>query len=271
MFKVKTLRATCKALDDDASSGEGTFEALVSTYGVDSVGDRVVPGAFGKSLADWQASGDPIPVVWSHQHADPFSHIGAVQQAEEREGEGLYVKGQLDVADNPTAAQVYRLLKSGRVRNFSFAYDVLGASDPDAEGVTDLTDLKLYEVGPTLIGANQETRTLAVKSGLASAYAEADQAAMFEALVKTGRVLSSKNESDLRQAMELIRGVLAQLDDAPSGESSAQPQGAKTSGTSAGKAEDPSGGKAEDPRPSPSVDALAVALSIAEREDPSWV
>lgn len=241
MIQLKTLRATCKAVED-GSEPDGTFEALVSTYDVDSVGDKVAPGAFGKSLAEWKESGEPIPVIWSHQHSDPFAHIGSVVDAEEKEGEGLYVKAALDL-DNPTAAQVYRLLKGGRVRQFSFAYDVRGADGPDSAGVTTLTDLKLYEVGPTLIGANQETRTLAVKSG---------------------RVLSTKNETDLRQAVDLITGVLSQLD-APA--SSETPQEPKTSGTGPAKDEEPAQAKSEEPSPNPSVDAFAVALALKQRKE----
>src|SRR4051812_39383926 len=48
-----------KNLDD-----AGTFEATVAVFNnVDKGGDRILPGAFEKTLAQWQASGDPIPVI----------------------------------------------------------------------------------------------------------------------------------------------------------------------------------------------------------------
>jgi len=75
-MKVKTCSATIKAAGTHEGTEEGVFEAYVATYDVDSVGDRIIPGAFAKTLDEWKASGDPIPVVWSHKSDDPEYHIG---------------------------------------------------------------------------------------------------------------------------------------------------------------------------------------------------
>jgi hypothetical protein len=75
-MQIKTLPAEVKTIT--GSDPEGTFEALVSTYAVDSVGDQVQPGAFTKTLADWGSSGSPLPVIWSHQHDDPFAQGATV-------------------------------------------------------------------------------------------------------------------------------------------------------------------------------------------------
>lgn len=163
-MKIKSAPFKVKAAGD-GELAEGQFEAIVSVFGnVDSVGDVVVPGAFADTLAAWAAKGDPIPVLWSHDWGDPFSHLGGVVKAEERD-EGLWVRGELDL-DNPKAAQVYRLLKGRRVTQFSFAYDVIEGAWVDTEegSFYELRKLNLFEVGPTLIGANQETELLAVKA-----------------------------------------------------------------------------------------------------------
>lgn len=166
-MSTKARPAKVKA-GEDQGLALGEFEAIVAVFGnTDSMGDRVVPGAFEKSLAAWGERGKPIPVIFTHSHGDAFAYIGDVLQAEERENEGLWIKGRLDVdpeAENPTARQVYRLLKGGRIDNWSFAYDVEDEA-PAEDGANELRQLQLYEVGPTLIGANQETRTLAVKTG----------------------------------------------------------------------------------------------------------
>ena len=48
-----------KALSDQ----EGTFEAIVAVFNnIDRYGDKIIPGAFADSLAEWQAKGRPIPV-----------------------------------------------------------------------------------------------------------------------------------------------------------------------------------------------------------------
>lgn len=197
-MKHKSCSAQFKALDEE----KGTFEALVSVFGnVDLIGDRVVKGAFAKSLEKWEASGDPIPVIWSHMWNNPAAHIGKTTSAEETDG-GLLIKGQLDL-DHPFSEKVYKLLKERRVKEFSFAYDVNEEKYNKEDKANDLLDLELIEVGPTLKGMNPETQLVAAKA--------------FEDLVglKAGRVLSAKNEADLKQASDLIANVLKQLDEKP--------------------------------------------------------
>src|SRR4051794_34903573 len=127
-MKAATFAASLKAVGPPQGDGAGMFKALVSTFGnVDSAGDVVMPGAFGKSLAKWEMSGDPIPCVWAHDWSDPFSHIGHVVKAVETDA-GLEVEAQLDL-DNPTAQQVHRLLRGRRCKSMSFAYDILSAAE----------------------------------------------------------------------------------------------------------------------------------------------
>jgi hypothetical protein len=155
-----------KAAGEHEGTDEGTFEAIVAAYNLDSVGDKITPGAFADTLAEWKGRGDPIPVLWSHMSHDPEYHIGEVLEAEERP-EGLWVKARIDTEPGSKAAQVYKLLKGRRVTQFSFAYDVEEGAWVDqkgGDGYYELRKLKLYEVGPTLIGANQSTELLDVKS-----------------------------------------------------------------------------------------------------------
>jgi HK97 family phage prohead protease len=201
---TKSCPVQIKATAEDTATAEGSFEAIVATYDVDSYGEKIVPGAFADSLAEWEAKNAPIPVLWSHRSEDPDYHIGWVDEAKETDA-GLYVKARIDL-EGPKGEQVYRLLAGKRVTQFSFAYDVLDAADTKADGgesVYELRKLKLYEVGPTLIGVNQQTELLGVK---------AMQALHALAEVKAGRVLSSKNESALRSAYESIGVVLATLE-----------------------------------------------------------
>ena len=196
-YAIKTARAKFKAAGD---APVGTFEAIVSVFGnVDLGGDRVMPGAFTRTLSAWKESGDRIPVIWSHDWDDPMSHIGYVEDAEER-AEGLWVKGVLDVENNPRAAYVARLLKERRVREFSFGYfadDFAVVDDPDHGSVRELRSIDLFEVGPTLLGMNPETVLLEAASAVSGS--------------KAGRVLSSKNEQALAEARNLIDEVLASV------------------------------------------------------------
>jgi hypothetical protein len=148
-----------------AADRSGTFEALVSVFGnVDRGGDRVMPGAFAKSLAQWEEKGDPIPVIWNHMWENPEAHIGAIEPGDAVETEdGLRVKGRIDL-DNPFAKQVYRLLSERRVTEFSFGYNLVDAEAAKADGALNLLEIELFEVGPTLKGMNPATELLAVKA-----------------------------------------------------------------------------------------------------------
>lgn len=162
-FKAAVLGAGDGELED------GEIIALVSVFNnVDSYGDVVIPGAFSKSLAEWETSGDPIPFIWSHDWADPFSHVGVIRAAEETDA-GLRVRAYIspdERAQNPKAAQVYRLLKNRRVTQFSFAFDVKdgGWGERNDREVFELRELKIHEVGPCLLGVNQETELIAAKA-----------------------------------------------------------------------------------------------------------
>lgn len=188
----------------DAGLEDGHFEAYASVFGnVDSYGDVVVKGAFAESLKEWGGSGLKLPVLWGHNMADPDYNIGHVVEAVEDE-RGLKVRAELDL-ESPKAAQVYRLLKAGRVSQMSFAFDVLDAAmaERDGEDVYELRQLKLYEVSVVPIGANQETEVLAVK-GLA------DQ---MSAAARSGLELPTKTIDALRGVRDAIDQVISLGDD----------------------------------------------------------
>ncbi|MDP9145043.1 MAG: HK97 family phage prohead protease, partial [Actinomycetota bacterium] len=164
-MQVKTCPAFIKAAGAEDGADEGVFEAIVAAYNIDSVNDRIVPGAFKKSLDEWKASGDPIPVLWSHKSDDPDYHIGFVEDAEERP-EGLWVKARIDM-DEPKSRKIFKLMKGRRIRSFSFSYDIVSAKPgkkDDGGDVQDLHELHIHEIGPCLIPANRETNLLGVKN-----------------------------------------------------------------------------------------------------------
>lgn len=199
-MKVKSCPVQIKAAGQSDGTADGVFEALVATWDLDSVGDKIVKGAFADSLAEWTNSGDPIPVYWSHRMDDPDFNIGSVLEASETD-EGLLVKAQLDL-ESPKAAQVYRLMKGRRVTQFSFAYDVEDYAWIEEKGeppYMELRRLKLHEVGPTPIGANQATELIDIKAG---------------------RVLSKANEEKVAEIAKLANELLKAVksDDSGDGE-----------------------------------------------------
>lgn len=227
----------------DAGLAEGEFIAYASVFGnKDSYGDVVQRGAFTDTLKAWAAKAIPIPLLWGHNTADPDFNLGHVVEATEDE-HGLKVHAQLDM-QSPKSAQVYRLLKSGRVSQMSFAYSITEGEwvEPVGEGKTykdayySLIKLDLFEVSVVPIGANQETEILAVKTAAAGLRA------------KAGRVLSAKNEtairdvkSQLEEAAKALDSVLAAVtaeennDDEQDKTSGKEPSPGKSGQTSAGQ------------------------------------
>jgi len=170
--------ASFKALEDE---GPGKFEAVVSVFGnVDFQGDRSMPGMFKNTLNKWRKSGDPVPCVWSHDWLNPDAFIGDSNPNEMMEmlkpiGKngtgGLKVKGTMDV-HKPFAAQVFDLLTSRRVKEWSFSYDTVREKIAD-DGANELLEVDLIEFGPCLKGANPATYTIGAKSALESELKEA--------------------------------------------------------------------------------------------------
>lgn len=168
-FLPVRFKAEGEDAGDGTKLGPGEFIALAAVFGnIDSYGDRIVKGAFAETLAGWEASGDPIPVIWQHNWSDPHAHIGHVLDARETD-EGLLYRGLLDIdpaLENPLARQVYRLMKGRRVTQQSFGFDVTDGRSVTEDGrdVFEITRVHLYEVGPCLVGVNQATNLLDIKS-----------------------------------------------------------------------------------------------------------
>lgn len=221
--------AQFKALGE--TDGVGRVEAIVSVFGnVDHVGDRVVKGAFAKSIARWKTSGDRVPVILSHQWGDIWSHIGETESLEET-SKGLKAVYTLDIADNPVAAQVYRLMKRRTLKEHSFAYEV--KAEAFENGANELRELELIEIGPTLKGVNPETELLAVKAAVTDGNGDEpdsgndddpdeetgddetddtledddDEKADIPDGVKAGRRISKDTETRLRAAITSMRAL----------------------------------------------------------------
>lgn len=274
-MRIKSCPVRIKAAGENEGTEEGVFEAIVAAYNLDSVGDKITPGAFAETLSAWKSTGDPIPVLWSHMSHDPEYHIGEVLEAEERP-EGLWVKARIDTDPGTKAAQVYKLLKGRRVTQFSFAYDVeegAWVDQKDGEGYYELRKLKLYEVGPTLIGANQATELLDVKSrdgatmrvaveGASAAQADELRQALSGAMaVKAGRTLSQKNEERVKDIARLAKELLDSLSSSTDDDEKATPVPPETASPQPAAKEAPAGPSPASLRQLADLDALEAEVS----------
>lgn len=251
-FKVKT-----------DGLAEGEFIAYASVFGnKDLVGDVVMKGAFSDTLAEWQTSGAPIPLLWGHNLADPDYNLGYVTAEEDEKG--LRVHGFFDM-DSPKAPQTYRLLKSGRTRQFSITYRVKDGAFVMPEGddtsyqdaYYEIRALDLFEVSVVQVAANQEAEVVAVKSAVSALQS------------KAGRMLSAKNEDALRGALthakDLVTAIESVLPDAESADEKDQDQ-------TSGKEPPPDATERKAPpqsdqaTPSPSVLLALSEIHITESE-----
>lgn len=191
-MRTKNITVNIKAPDD--TQNEGVFTGYASVFGnKDSYGDVVVKGAFVEDLQTYGENGAGIACYWAHQMSDPMMNLGQTIVAKE-DDHGLFVKVQLDL-DNPNAAYTYKLIKEGRVKQMSFAFEIEDYAFAESEELgahLELRKLKIFEVSVVQVGANQETELLDVKDRLT-------------------RLKVGDGEAQLREASKLIEGVLASL------------------------------------------------------------
>lgn len=252
-IKQATIDNRLTKAGPDDGLGDGEFIVYPSTFTrePDSYGDVVAKGAFTTGIQQRKDAGVVLPGLFGHRMDDPHMYVASALD-EGEDDHGWWVKGVFDLEDS-TAAKVYRLVKGKRLRELSFAFNVLDEGQvqlDDGRKANELRDLEVFEFSFVPIGANRDTSVVAVKSAADSLMTD----------IKAGRAISAKNEDELRTAHEAIGRVLAALDAASDDDSS------KASGSDPAKDEEPAGAKSEEPRRGPSAKALTHQIELASRE-----
>ena len=151
-----------KNIDIELKDDSGQVEAVFSIFNsLDSDGDVVMPGAVKSGFKNNQ-----VPMVWSHKWDMPIGK-GTIAQDDDK----AVFKGEFFM-DTESGKEAYNLVKNmGDMQQWSFGYKVNDsdfgkANDKGGEETNAryLKDLTVYEVSPVLVGANQDTYTLAIKS-----------------------------------------------------------------------------------------------------------
>ena len=155
MSEIKNIDLEFKA------DSEGKVSAVFSVFNtLDSDGDVVIPDAIKSGFK----SGS-VPMVWAHKWDMPIDKGEIKQDGDKATFEGSFFM------DTESGKEAYNLVKAmGDLQQWSFGYRVndsergkfkSGDKDVDARY---LKDLSVYEVSPVLVGANQDTYTMAIKS-----------------------------------------------------------------------------------------------------------
>ena len=205
----------------------GTVRGYASTFDriPDCYGDVVAKGAFTETLKKWEdlnVQGKYIPLLFGHNTEDPKYNIGRIVKAGEDE-RGLWVEAEFD-NENELAQYARKLVKEGRLYQFSFAFDVKRCGMVELEdGVkaNELQELQLFEVSLVQIPANQLATVEDVKAA------------------KAGKRNSAKDESDIRKAISLIEEagkILSALaGDGDNGQEGADEEGGEAGGDAGAK------------------------------------
>lgn len=238
---------------------EGTVEGYAATFDriPDAYGDVIKAGAFADTLKAWEENGKPIPLLYGHSTEDPAYNIGKVVEAHE-DDRGLYVVAEFD-EENEKAQYVRKLVKEGRLWQFSFAYEVLDGGSVELDDGTEAYELRkmnLFEVSLVQIPANQRAVVTGVKEAPAEAKDAPEPIAENEAApeVKSGRRNSKADADELRRIREMAYSIATTVDGLLADEQ-------EDTETDEAKAEEPDAANAEEPK----ADVLAQLKDVAEQ------
>lgn len=193
-MKIKEMQV--KYRDD----GNGQIEGYASTFirRPDSWGDVVKQGAFTKTLAERWNGGKGIPFLWAHKMDDLKAFIGTAEAEEDEKG--LRFVATFD--DTEEAQKVRQLYKDGRLRKFSFAYDVKEeglVTLEDGTKANELRELDLFEISAVTVPANDDASVVDVKSA--------------EPEAKSGARNRKKHADCIKQTIALLKEVLGEIED----------------------------------------------------------
>lgn len=174
MMEHKTVGVTGMKI---LSENEGVVETIISVTGiVDNVKDRILPGAYQKTLAKRKPKG-----VWSHDWDTPVSKTVDVKELLPGDPElpdsmpngdpwpsgagALKVKTQFNLETQRGREAYSDVVFFGDEQEWSIGYNVpVGGAKVDSKsGVREIAMLELYEYSPVLFGAMPLARTTSVK------------------------------------------------------------------------------------------------------------
>ena len=205
-----------------AGDGNGFVSGYASTFAnFDSVGERVVKGAFAESLPEFLASG--FVAVGHNWNALP---IATPLEAKE-DDHGLFVTAEFHSTQAAQDARrvIRERLERGKSAKFSIGYEVLDAENTK-EGRL-LRKLRLFEYSLVTVPANQMAVVTGAKGwGLELPFTEHSERLMSavreyldraedrkQFLAKEGRVLSAQNRQRLSSLMSQLAEMQQAIDE----------------------------------------------------------
>lgn len=180
-MEYKTFPFEMEELDD-----AGTFWGYASVFNNPDASwpmpEVVEPGAFAKTLKE---RGHKVRIC--HQH-DWKELIGTPLELREDE-RGLFVRAKL-VLDVQRAREDYALMRAGALDELSIGYQVVKDEPGDVGGtkVRRLKELRLYEISPVTVAANDQAVITGVKAAWNAGAPNADPAVETEPIEEPSQV-----------------------------------------------------------------------------------
>ena len=193
----KAVKFDCK-VDVD----ERTFSGWAAVFGnVDLGGDRILQGAFKKTIADRFAGKTPpmVKVLWQH-----YQPLGMPIELSE-DDHGLKFKAQ--VSRTVLGDEALTLMDDGVISQMSFGYDpiVWEMVEEDGKEIRNLKELKLYEISPVTFPMNEDTAITAVQKMLAGAPISDEAKGLLLMAARLGvKTIGQEGSDDEKNAAELL-------------------------------------------------------------------
>jgi HK97 family phage prohead protease len=152
-----------KLLEQSAEAATGTFSGYLAAYGnTDENEDRLMPGAFTASLAEYRRAGEMPPmflnhagIPWDAVTTESLLPIGVWTDITE-DSRGLASKGRIDPMDTDLGKRIYAGLRNRTVKGLSIGYKAIGFTrgKAAAEPRRTITEAKLFEGSIICMPAN---------------------------------------------------------------------------------------------------------------------
>lgn len=181
---------------------EGIVEGIAGVTGnVDDTGERVLTGAFTKSIADHRGNFSRVPMGIDHEVGvgltQDMQEVGRSDLPREVQRQypdatgGLYCKGQVVLSDTNITLlkRMNQRMSGGKPVHMSFTYSTITSAKATEPGVVDLAEVAVHEWGPAWRKrpANSAARLTSVKAlgntdvdakGLAGSYEDLGESIM---------------------------------------------------------------------------------------------
>lgn len=145
-------------LKEGGVDDEGRFSGYANVFNVvDGHNDVVLPGAFAKSIEDYNSRGKKVKLCWQHNMSLVIGTIEVIRE----DTKGLYIEGKL-VMGVQLAQEAHALLKAGAIDSMSIGY-VTKISRRREDHVRELMELELFEISLVTWPANEHALVTSVK------------------------------------------------------------------------------------------------------------